>query len=118
MPNRTFSFRNTAIGLTAGVAFAAAAAFPAAAGDVSAVKFNGSPACAHITDPTAGSKCEIEQSELRTKAANVRGAAAKAATSCMTDVEKDIAAAKAKGPLTPDTKAMFRSRIEKCDKIS
>ena len=136
---RPLSFRNVAIGLTAGATMIAFASFPAAAQKTSAVNFKGAPACEAITNSTAGIKCEIKESERRTQdaikrgaeadrrgaAADARGAkataessAAKASTSCMAGVEKDIEEAKAKGPLTPSAKAMFKSRIEKCDKIS
>jgi hypothetical protein len=117
---------------------------PASAQQVSSN--SGSPACASVTDAAktaqgtaAAIRCEFNQSVLRTqqsaertKAAIGRGreeerrgagaektsTAAKDSVSCMDLVGKDIAAAKVKGPLTPDMKATFKSRIEKCDRVS
>jgi hypothetical protein len=125
---RPSSFRKSAIALTTTAAMLAGTSFFAVTQPASAQQLSsgrGAPACAHIVDSTEGIKCEVRESMRRTEESNKRGtvanktsAAAKESVSCMGIVEKDIVAAKAKGPLTPDMKAAFKTRIEKCDRVS
>lgn len=73
------TFRKTAFGVTAAMAIAGAsvlASFPANAQQ--AVRYTGTPICAPFAGSDRAIKCEIEQSQLRTKAANARGEAANA----------------------------------------
>jgi hypothetical protein len=127
---RPSSFRKTAFALTTVAALGGAsvlASFPANAQH--AVRYSTTPDCATIHDVGKRAVCEsfkrTEEAKKRGAEADKRGAqadrtstAAKDSVSCMGGVERDIATAKAKGPLTPDMKATFKSRIEKCDRVS
>jgi hypothetical protein len=127
---RPSSFRKSAFALTTVAALAGAsvlASFPANAQQ--AVNYRPAPDCTTVADPGKRAVCEsfkrTEDANARAAAADRRGAeadktstAAKASLGCMDVVGKDIAAAKAKGPLTPDMKATFKARIEKCDRVS
>lgn len=125
------TFKKAALGFTAAAAIlgtSAFATFPANAQQ--AVNVNNTPSnCAVIAEPAKRSICEsfkrIDAANARAAAADRRGAeaertssAAKASVGCMDEVGKDILAAKAKGPLSPDTKATFKARLEKCDRVS
>jgi hypothetical protein len=87
---RPLSFRKSAIALTTGAALAAMASFPAAAQQASTINFKGSSACAHVTDPTEGSKCEVRESQRRTDASNKRSAAADQEGTCLALIMTDL----------------------------
>ena len=94
MTRRPTSFRNIAVALTAATAIGTSSllSFPAAAQQMTAAtKFEGSPACASITDPTAGSKCEIRESERRTGEANKRSKVLDQEIACINMIVGDIA---------------------------
>lgn len=127
---RPSSFRKTAFAVTAAAAIASAsvlASFPANAQQ--AVNYGTPSDCTTIADGGKRSICESFQridaakkrgaaADQEAAAARQESAAAKGAISCMDIVGKDIAVAKAKGPLTPDMKSTFKARIEKCDRVS
>jgi hypothetical protein len=101
---RPLSFRKTAIALTTtGAALAAMAAFPAAAQQASTINFKGAQACAHITDPTEGSKCEVRESQRRTDSANKRSARADDEGKCLALIVSDL---EHSGPKTANLQAM------------
>ena len=87
-----------------------------------AVNYRPAPDCTTITESGKRAVCEsfkkLEETKRRGSEAEQTSASAKASVSCMGLVEKDITAAKAKGPLTPDMKTTFKARIEKCDRVS
>ncbi|MDN3277434.1 hypothetical protein QWJ07_24425 [Frankia sp. RB7] len=86
-PSRTF--RNTAFAVTAVAAIAGASvmtSFPANAQQATAANF--SPACAPFAGTERGVRCEIEQSQLRTKANEVRAAKTEEVIACMKDLGK------------------------------
>src|SRR5258708_2053357 len=121
---RPSPFRKSALALTTVAALASASAlmaFPAAAQQVNVVNST-VPDCSTIADGGKRSICQLfkrtEDEKRRGAQAEQTSTAAKASLSCMDVVGKDIAAAKAKGPLTPDMKASFKARIEKCDRVS
>ncbi|MCP3439816.1 hypothetical protein [Bradyrhizobium sp. CCGUVB14] len=79
----TKTFRNTAFAVTAAAAIASAsvlASFPANAQQATATNF--SPVCAPFAGTERGVRCEIEQSQLRTKANEARAAEADTQTEC------------------------------------
>lgn len=70
------SFRHAGFALATLGGLSVLAAFPAAAQQVNAVKYNGSPACAPYAGTDRAVKCEIEQINLRTQNAKRRGSEA------------------------------------------
>lgn len=117
-------FRKTAFTLTRRTAFAVMTAaaltfsFPSFAQQVVANSnaVTSSPACAGIKDSEKSTLCEIEQSKLRTQAANAQAQALNANTACLNEVTEQIKAAKKAGPLSPEQKAAFKAKLDGCDK--
>lgn len=115
---RPSSFKKSAFALTAVAALASASGLTTfSANAQQAVNYTGTAACAPYPVGTDRAlKCAIEQSQIRTKAANQRTETAQNSTSCMEAIGKKIEIAKKAGPLSPEQKAMFKTQIEHCDK--